>query len=430
MVLPLAASLVSVWRTGARMRFFVGDDWAEDHHDVEVMDEAGRVLARRRLPAGAAGMARLHELIGERLGEDADGAEVMVGIETDSGPWVVALVAAGYTVFGVNPLTASRFRARHAVSGAKSDGADAHMLADMVRTDSHQLRAVAGDTAAAGALKVLARAHKTLIWERTRQVQRLRHQLLGYFPGALEAYGDDLDAPGHLDLLAKAPDPARAARLTRAQVSAVLKHAGHRKITEKATVILTALRGAQLGQPPAVTAAYAATVRALVAVIITLNEQVKALQGEVEEHFGQHPDAEIYLSQPGLGSITGARVLAEFGDDPHRYRDGKARRNYAATSPITRASGKKKLVAARYVHNARLVDALNAQAFASLRASPGARAFYDEQRAKGHEHNDALRRLANRLVGILHGCLKTRTTYNEATAWAHRDKLPQTSLAA
>jgi hypothetical protein len=412
------------------MRLFVGDDWAEDHHDIEVMDAAGRVLARRRLPGGAAGMAGLHELIGDRLGEDADDAEVMTGIETDRGPWVGALVAAGYTVFGVNPLQASRFRARHAVPGANSDGADAHMLADMVRTDSHQLRAVAGDSLAAEGLKVLARAHKTLIWERTRQVQRLRHQLLGYFPGALEAYGEDLAAPGHLELLAKAPDPARAARLTRAQVSAVLKHAGRRKITDRATAILAALRGEQLGRPPAVTAAYAATVRALTAVIITLNQQVKALQSEVEENFGQHPDAEIYLSQPGLGRILGARVLAEFGDDPHRYRDGKARRNYAATSPITRASGKRKLVAARFARNARLVDALNGQAFASLRVSEGARAFYDEQRANGHEHNDALRRLANRLVGILHGCLKTRTPYSEQTAWSHREKLPRSDLAA
>jgi Transposase/Transposase IS116/IS110/IS902 family len=412
------------------MRFFVGDDWAEDHHDIEVMDEAGRVLGKGRLPEGAAGMARLHELIGKCLGEDPREAEVVIGTETDRGPWVAAMVAAGYTVFGVNPLTASRFRARHAVSGAKSDAGDAHMLADMVRTDSHQLRAVAGDTAQAEALKALARMHKTMIWERARQVQRLRHQLLGYFPGALAAYGGDLAAPDNLELLAKAPDPARAARLTRAQVSAALKRAGRRKITDQATAIIAALRGAQLGQPPAVTAAYAATVRALIAVIITLNEQVKILQEQVEADFGRHPDAEIYLSQPGLGSILGARVLAEFGDDPRRYADGKARRNYAATSPITRASGKRKLVAARFVHNARLVDALNGQAFASLRVSPGARAFYDEQRAKGHEHNDALRRLANRLVGILHGCLKTRTPYNEATAWEHRRKSPQTTLAA
>ena len=170
--------------------------------------------------------------------------------------------------------------------------------------------------------------------------------------------------------------------------------------------------------------------RSLIAVITTLNEQVKILQGQVGEHFGRHPDAEVYLSQPGMGKILGARVLGEFGDDPLRYRDGKSRKNYAATSPITRASGKKKVVAARFIHNGRLVDALNSQAFAALSASPGARAFYDELRAREIEHNDALRRLANRLVGILHGCLKTGTLYDEATAWGHRENLPQSSAAA
>ena len=415
--------------TGERVRLFVGDDWAEDHHDVEVMNEAGKVLAKKRLPEGVAGMAGLHEVIGRHLGEDADGAEVAAGIETDRGPWVAALVAAGYTVFGVNPLQASRYRERHGVSGAKSDPGDAHMLADMVRTDSHQLRAVAGGSAEAEGIKVLARTHKTMIWERTRQVQRLRHHLLAYFPAALDAY-DDLDAPDTLELLGKAPEPARAARLTRAQVSAALKRAGRRNITDRATAILAALRSEQLGQPAAVTAAYAVTVRSLIAVIAALNEQVKILQGQVEADFGRHPDAEIYRSQPGIGAVLGARVLGEFGDDPHRYADGKARRNYAATSPITRASGKKKVVAARFIHNDRLVDALNAQAFTALRASPGARAFYDELRARGIEHNDALRRLANRLAGILHGCLKTRTLYDEETAWSHRQNLPQSSVAA
>ena len=411
------------------MRLFVGDDWAEDHHDVELMDAAGRVLARKRLPEGVAGMARLHELIGQRLGEDADGAEVVIGIETDRGPWVAALAAAGYTVYAVNPLQASRYRERHGVSGAKSDTGDAHMLTDMVRTDSHQLRAVAGDTPDAGAVKVVARTHKTLIWERTRQVQRLRHQLRDYFPAALAAF-EDLDAPDALELLARAPDPARAARLTRAQVSAALKRARRRDITGRATAILAALHSTQLGQPPAVTAAYATTARSLIAVITVLNEQVKTLQGQVEADFGRHPDAEIYLSQPGLGPILGARVLGEFGDDQDRYASGKARKNYAATSPITRASGKKKVVAARFIRNDRLTDALMAQAFTALTASPGARALYDAERASGAGHNPALRKLANRLVGILHGCLKTRTLYDEAIAWPHEEKISQSDVAA
>jgi transposase len=411
------------------MRLCVGDDWAEDHHDIEVMDEAGRVLARKRLPEGPAGIGQLHELIGRVLPEQGTDAVVQVGIETDRGPWVAALIAAGDVVFPVNPLQASRYRSRHGVSGAKSDGGDAHMLADVVRTDAHQLRPAAGDSAQASAVKVLARTHKTLIWERTAVAQRLRAQLREYFPAAVAAF-EDLDAPDALELLAKAPDPASAAKLTRAQVSAVLKHAGRRKIAERTDAILAALRSPQLGQPPALTAAYAATARSLIAVITTLNEQVASLQRQVEAHFGQHPDAEIYRSQPGLGAITGARVLGEFGDDPHRYASSKARKNYGGTSPITRASGKKKIVAARFVHNDRLIDALMIQAFAALRVSPGARRFYDAQRAKGLEHNDALRRLANRLVGILHGCLKTRTCYDEDTAWGHRQTTGQSPVAA
>ena len=401
------------------MRLFVGDDWAEDHHDVEVMDATGRRLAKGRLPEGVAGIARLHAMIGGQLGEDAeeeDAGQVAIGIETDRGPWVAALIAAGYTVYAINPLQASRYRERHGVSGAKSDAADAHVLADMVRTDSHQLRPVAGDSAQAAAVKVVTRTHKTLIWERTRHTQRLRHALRDYFPAALEAF-EDLDASDTLELLGRAPDPASAARLTTAQISAALKRARRHHIAARAERIQAVLRAARLGQPDIVTAAYAASVRALIAVLGTLNEQVNTLQGQVEAYFGQHPDAEIITSQPGLGPVLGARVLAESGDDPRRYASAKARKNYAATSPITRASGKKKTVMARYVHNDRLIDALMTQAFSALQASPGARACYDRQRARGAGHNPALRQLANRLTGILHGCLKTRTLYDEATAW-------------
>jgi transposase len=398
---------------------FVGDDWVEDHHDVELMDLVGRRLAKARLPEGVAGMARLHAMIAEQLGEDTDEAEVLVGIETDRGPWVAALIAAGYRVFAMNPLQVARYRERHGVSGAKSDAADAHTLADMVRTDSHQLRPVAGDSAQAEVVKVVTRAHKTLIWERTRHTQRLRHALRDYFPAALAAF-EDLDATDTLELLALAADPASAAKLTIAQISAALRRARRRNVAEKAARIQAVLCTEHLGQPEVVTQAYAATTRAAVAVLRTLDEQVKTLQGQVDAHFGQHPDAEIILSQPGLGPILGARVLAEFGDDPDRYTDAKSRKNYAGTSPITRASGKKKVVVARYVHNDRLIDALMTQAFSALNASPGARAYYDQLKERGAEHNAALRQLANRLVGILHGCLKTRSCYDETTAWPHR----------
>lgn len=229
-----------------------------------------------------------------------------------------------------------------------------------------------------------------------------------------------------MELLAKAPTPAQAARLTIPQISAALKRARRKNVADKAAAIQAALHAEHLGQPEVVTAAYAASIGALIAVLNVLNTQIKSMQGQVEAHFGQHPAAEIILSQPGLGPVLGARVLAEFGDGPERYATAKARKNYAGTSPITRASGKKKVALARFVHNDRLIDALMTQAFSSLRLSPGARAYYDRQRARGAEHNAALRQLANRLVGILHGCLKTGTLYDETTAWSYHAK----SLAA
>ena len=394
----------------------VGDDWAEDHHDVEVQDETGRRLAKARLPEGISGIARLHALVGRFLPEDGDANQVKIGIETDRGPWVAALVASGYQVYAVNPLQSARARQGNGVSGAKSDAGDAHVLADLVRTHCHQLRTVAGDSEQAGAVKVLTRMHQTLIWDRTRQVLRLRSSLREFFPAALEAYLD-LASPDVLELLTKAAEPNSAARLTRAQITAAMKRAGRRDREVKATAIMAALRTEHLTQPPLIAAAYGATVRALAAMISTSNEQIRALEGQVEACFGQHPDAEIILSQPGLGPILGARVLAEFGDDPTRYKGARARKNYAGTSPITRASGKKKVVLARYVRNKRLTNALHLQAFSAMNGSPGARAYYDALRDRDIGYNAALRQLGNRLVGILHGCLKTHTPYNEATAW-------------
>jgi hypothetical protein len=220
-----------------------------------------------------------------------------------------------------------------------------------------------------------------------------------------------------LELLVKAPDPVSAAKLTIAQITAALKRARRHGVPAKAEAVKDALGARQLAQPPAITVAYAVAVQAIAQVLITLNTQIKQLEAQVEAHFHLHPDAPIYLSQPGIGSVNGARVLAEFGDAQDRYASAKARKNYAGTSPITRASGRSKVVLARFVRNDRLADALHSQALSALTASPGARSYYDKQRARGLGHNTALRQVSNRLVGILHGCLKTSTTYNEATAW-------------
>jgi transposase len=209
---------------------------------------------------------------------------------------------------------------------------------------------------------------------------RLRTALREFFPAALEAF-DDLTAPDALELLAKAPDPVSAARLSLAQIAGALKRARRRKVEDKAAAIQYALRTEQLTQPPAVAAAYAATVRSLVSVIAAFNAEIATMEEQVSVCFGQARDAEIYLSQPGLGQILAARALGEFGDDEHRYDTARNRKNYAGTSPITRQSGKKKTVLARFIHNDRLVDALHQQAFCAVKASPGARAYNDQLRA-------------------------------------------------
>ena len=402
---------------------FVGDDWAEDHHDIEIQDEDGHRLARARLPEGIAGLSRLHELIAEHLTDDDVDAgtgfvapNVMIGIESDRGTWVSALVAAGYQVFALNPVQVARYRERHGASGAKSDRGDAHVLAEIVRLDRAHHRPMAGDSPEVEGLKLVARSHQAFIWDRTRHFQRLRSALREFFPAALEAF-PDLMAPEALELLERAPDPARAARLSRSQITAALARARRRDPESRAEAIQAALRAPALRQDPAIEAAYAVIVASAVRLIAQLNTQIAELQAVVAEGFGRHPDAEIVASQPGLGPVLGARVLAEFGDDPDRYADAKARKNYAGTSPITRASGTRRVVLARYARNRHLADATHQWAFCALTASPGARAYYDAIRSRGTGHHAALRQLGNRLVGILHGCLRSRTPYDENTAW-------------
>jgi hypothetical protein len=317
-------------------------------------------------------------------------------------------------------MSTSRYRERHSTSGAKSDPGDAFVLAEVARTDGHNHRPIAGDSELAEAVKVLARAHQSMIWSRQRQVNQLRSTLREFHPAALATFAD-LASSDALAVLAIASTPALGRGLSRAKIASALRRGGRqRRIDERAAEIQTALRADTLHAPGLVAEAMGATVRALVAVISEQVAQTATLETDLADHFDQHPDAKIIRSLPGLGMILGARALGEFGDDPNRYTDAKSRKNYAGTSPITRASGQHHVVLARYVRNKRLADVCYQWAFATLTASPGARAFYDQKRAAGDTHHRALRALANRLVGILHGCLRHRTPYNEHTAWAHR----------
>jgi hypothetical protein len=405
---------------------FVGVDWAEAHHDVHLEDEDGKRVGGGRLPEGVEGIARFHGLVGAHVEDPGD---VVIGIETDRGLFVSALVATGYQVFAVNPMSTSRYRDRHSTSGAKSDPGDAKVLADMVRTDRHNLRRIAGDSETVEALKVLARAHQSMIWSRGRQTNALRSTLREFYPAALVAF-EDLASTDALEVLKVAPTPSLGEGLSVSKIASALRRGGRKRLVdERATEIQAALRSPQLHRSTVVATAMGASVRSSVAVISTMVKEIATLAEELEAGFEKHPDAKVVRSLPGLGTVLGARVLGEFGDDPNRYATPKCRKNYAGTSPITRASGTKRMVLARHVRNHRLADAIYLWAFSSLHASPGARAFYDARRAAGDTHHAALRSLGNRLVGILHGCLAKGSVYDENTGWAHRSENNLTEAA-
>jgi len=396
---------------------FVGVDWAEAHHDVCVMAEEGRVLEQRRVSHSVAGIGELHALA---AAHNEEGELVAVGIEVDRGLVVTALLAAGYQVYAVNPLAVSRYRDRHASSGAKSDRGDAKVLADLVRTDRHNHRQVAGDSDLAEAVKVLARAHQSAVWSRQRQVNALRSALREYYPAALAAFGTGLADRDAAAILAIAPAPDQGRALSRSKIASALRRAGRqRNIEPRASEIQAALRADYLQAPPAIARAYSAAARSAIRLINAYTAEIAELEQALSEHFDQHPDTTIVRSLPGLGTILGARVLGEFGDDRTRFASPKSRKNYAGTSPITKASGRSRIVLARYARNRRLADALEQWAFCSLTHSPGARRYYDQLRARGKTHHQALRQLANRWVGILHICLQRGQLYDETTAWQH-----------
>jgi transposase len=399
------------------MVIFVGIDWAEAHHDVCVLDGEGRVLGKGRVPDSIEGVGRLHAIVSEHAEEPS---EVVVAIEIDRGLLVGALLAAGYRLYAINPFAVSRYRDRHGSSRAKSDPGDARVLADLVRTDRQNHRPLAGDSELAEAIKVLARVHQNLIWSRQRQVNQLRNTLREFYPGALRAFtAAQLATTEACSVLSMAPTPTWARdKLTLERVRRSLAASGRkRNLDRRAEQILKALRAPELSAPPLLEQAYGDVVGSLVVVIDGLTHQIAKLEADIAERFEGHPDAEIITSLPGLSSVLGARVLAEFGDDPTRYDDAKARRRYAGTAPITRASGTRLIVLARVARNRRLFDACYLWSFSSISASPGARRFYDAHRARGKTHHQALRAVANRWVGILHGCLARRERYREEIAW-------------
>jgi transposase len=398
---------------------FCGVDWAEDHHDIALVDRDGGLLARERISDDAAGLARLLELLAGH-GDSAE-APVPVAIETPRGLLVACLRATGRKVYPVNPLAVARYRDRHSIAGRKSDRGDALVLANILRTDLHAHRPLPADSELAQAIAVLARAQQDAVWDRTAAHNKLRSHLREYYPGFLAAFADTrggIMRPEARVILAAAPTPAAAAELTLAQLRSLLTKAGRsRGIDAEAARLREIFRAGQMRQLPLVEQAMGRQALALLRHLDAACASADDLEAAATESFNQHPDAGIITSFPGIGALTGARVLAETGDDRSRFKDAKGLKAYAGAAPITRASGKTRSVTRRHVKNNRLAAVGYTWAFSALTASPGARAHYDRRRGDGDRHAAAQRNLFGRLLGCLHHCLATGQHYDETTAF-------------
>jgi transposase len=392
----------------------MGIDWGEEHHDVCLVDRDGKTVARKRVPEGLAGITQIHELVAKHA---AEGEPVWVGVEVDHGLLVQALLAAGYEVYAINPMAVSRYRDRHAVARTKSDAGDAKVLADLVRTDRHLHRQVRGDSELASAIRILARAHQEAVRSRRRHANQLRSQLREFYAALLDAF-ESVAEPEAVELLLVAPTPELGRRLSRNKIASALRRGGRKlHLEERTAVIQECLRRPQLEQPALITQAFAKTTSSLARRLRQVNQEMVTLEAQLAELFEIHPDAEIYRSLPGLGLVLGARVLGESGDDPTRYANARARRSYSGNAPRTVASGKSLRVTIRQARNDRLADAFYQAAFVSLTKSPQANAYYRRLRAAGKSHSHALRALANKLAGVLDGCLRQGQKFSAAIAW-------------
>jgi transposase len=294
------------------LRMFCGIDWAEAHHDVALVDGDGTLIAKRRISDDAAGFTALITLLAD-AGDSADDP-IPVASETPRGLLVAALRATGRKIYPINPKAVDRYRDRYTVARKKSDAGDALVLANILRTDLAAHRPLPADSELAQAIAVLARAQQDAVWERTTAHNKLRSLLREYYPALLDAFTTKrggLQRPEARALLATAPTPRTAAKLTTTQLTALLRQAGRQRgINAEAARIQAILRTEYLHQLPLVEDAFGRQALALVRTLDTACTNAEDLAAAAIEHFDQHPDAEIITSLPGLGSLTGARVLA------------------------------------------------------------------------------------------------------------------------
>jgi hypothetical protein len=274
---------------------------------------------------------------------------------------------------------------------------------------------VAGDSDLAEAVKIMARAHQAVMWTSQRQLNSMCSALRELLPRCPDGLRDRSGLGRCHRGSVRGPDPRR--RLSVSKISSACAGAGTSATSRPGLTPSGGAAGRAALNSRGGLGAYGTIASSALRLITSYNAEIATLEEATAEGFKAHSDAEIVLSLPGIGTTLGARVLGEFGDDPNRYASAMCRKNYAGTSPITKASGRSGVALGRHARNRGLADALHQWAFCSLTHSPGARRYYDELRARGKTHHEALRQLANRWVGILRGCLACGTAYREEIAW-------------
>lgn len=415
---------------------YCGIDWADDHHDVAIIDQVGTVLASARITDDPAGLASLMELLANC--GDTPERPIPIAIETSRGLLVACLRGTRRPVYAINPMAVARYRDRSSVAGRKSDAFDARTLANILRTDAHEHRSLPADSALVQAIRVLARAQQDAVWDRVQAQNKLRSHLRQYFPAFLLAYekaSGGLGRPDARAVLAIASTPELARNLTKAQLRAALRRAGRQRGIDPEVERLHALfREPQMRQYDMVEEAMGKQCLAILGQLDAAADGATALEQALVVAFDKHPDAAILTSFPGMAEVSGARVLGEIGDDRTRFADARGLKAYAGSAPITRASGKSIFISRRRVKNRRLSDAGYNWTLASLRVSPGARAHYDRRRQLGDRHSAAQRNLYNRFLGMLFHCLQTSTRFDEGSAFilptAHGDLRTTSALAS
>jgi transposase len=393
--------------------FFTGIDWADDHHDIAVLDQQGQLVGSLRVSHSPAGLAQLKAFL---LGIAGDPQQTPCFVETNHGLLISSLLEAGFPVYPLNPKTVDR---RRKASGAKTDAIDAYLLARTGRSDLADLRPLQPDSPLVQELKALSRDLEALIQSQTRLVNQLTACLKAYYPVALELFSK-LHQHSTLAFLQAYPTLEAARGASVQEIALLLRQHRHPQGPRTATKIYSQVRQPQLEADPVTARTKARLMLVLAQQLALLVEQIKAYDQEIHRFFVLHPDNSLFCSLPGAGRRLAPRLLAEWGDDRERYVAAGSIQALAGTCPVAYQSGNYHKAHKRYACVKPLRNALHQFAWQSTLREPWAWEFYQRKRAEGKSHSMAARALANLWVRIIYAMWLKHEPYDASTYLAAR----------